>query len=1122
MKSKMINSNFKIFIVALFFAISIQMSAGNLFAQSVFTSGTGTVQNPYVISTVEQLDAVRNHLSNHFILANDIDIQGAEWVRLGNSINRFTGTLDGKGYTVKNYKIDRSGAEAWEEKQDVGLFGFMGAGSKITNLNITGADVKGGSNVGLLAGRSDGGIIENIRVSGVVYGEDNVGGLVGLIRFAAIVNESYSNARVTGNEQAGGLVGSNYQGEIHNSTSEATVFGGSGYGGLVGSNSGLLINGKSYGAVSGIVSWSSGGAGGLVGYNYGEIRNSYSKSILVQGTSGVGGLVGSNNGLVIHSFSTSIITGSSYEIGGLVGVNGGTIEQCYSIADLTGAVSIGGLVGRNGNFGSNDGAIIKNSYAIGNIRATSVLAGSTDSFIGGAIGYKYFGVAENVYFVGRLESPLDEKTDIAMGSTINSVWNSSLNPNYIRSGALGLNETEMRDLNNYLSLGWDFAEIWDIAEGSFPFLRSVLTETIPGIMNDWQFEIQVSSETGFYSHFQSVFFGQSRDATDGFDLNVDVPLPPPAPLETIRAYIRNHDMANILGDEFKMDIRAAKDITKVPEVWRIEIEKPDAGDINVSIRRPLGLDLPFAVHDGTEWHVVRYGDLSLSLVHDGSSNLILGVEVGDLTPPQLNIETTLSGAAIWDTSVERNIAWTAFDENYLESVLVEVSDDNGSSWSEIYLGLDSDVSWIPPSVAINENIKFRVTASDRVGLITQYVSEYPITVASKSQILSFESGWQLVGAPFSAIDILNSTFQPSTYRYGWDNLYVETSFYQPFRGYWLGSTTIGEDIIAGTVTEESITTNLYEGWNLFASPMLRTTYLDSIKVRNLDLNETLSFIDAVMNGWITYPYEYANKQYVVAEEFVPFSGYWIGLLVDQVEVQIPIHRYRESDVLQKNEFTPYIYLTVSGNSLEQTLKLNTELVEFYPIPPPTPTGNYVGLVGAETQLGSLYLSSSISKEKNEYTLIDRDSSQEVYQISWHEQSNPYLDVTLLMPDGSTYPLSTSGYVTWASGKPTIITTPKTTSIIDELDIPNEVTLNQNYPNPFNPSTTVTFSIPEATNVRLEVFSVTGQRLAVLLDGYMAAGSHNVNYDASKLSSGVYIYRLTTKDGILTRSMTLIK
>jgi hypothetical protein len=68
-------------------------------------------------------------------------------------------------------------------------------------------------------------------------------------------------------------------------------------------------------------------------------------------------------------------------------------------------------------------------------------------------------------------------------------------------------------------------------------------------------------------------------------------------------------------------------------------------------------------------------------------------------------------------------------------------------------------------------------------------------------------------------------------------------------------------------------------------------------------------------------------------------------------------------------------------------------------------------------------------------------------------------------------------------------------------------LSQNYPNPFNPSTKINFSLAVDSKVSLKVFNVLGQEVTSLLNGNLTAGSHQLNFDASALNSGVYLYRI---------------
>lgn len=94
--------------------------------------------------------------------------------------------------------------------------------------------------------------------------------------------------------------------------------------------------------------------------------------------------------------------------------------------------------------------------------------------------------------------------------------------------------------------------------------------------------------------------------------------------------------------------------------------------------------------------------------------------------------------------------------------------------------------------------------------------------------------------------------------------------------------------------------------------------------------------------------------------------------------------------------------------------------------------------------------------------------------------------------------------------------------VDETDVPLVFALNQNYPNPFNPSTAITYSVPTTGKVMLNVYTITGQLVATLVDDVKAPGVHTVTFDASRMASGVYIYRLVADGFTQTHKMTLVK
>ena len=228
------------------------------------TDGDGTSSNPYVVTTLDELQAVQGNLSAEYILGNNINASetdiwnsGAGFTPIGNLSNTFLGNFYGQGFSVDGLYIHRPNTDY------VGLFGRVNS-SDIKNIGVTNLDIQGADSVGGLVGLSIGSNITNSYASGVVSGDYSVGGLVGLNKNTTI-EKSYSNSNVSGDESVGGLAGYNRDSSnITESYSNSSVTGDYYVGGLLGYNVGSSNIKKSYS--SGSVSGNS-DVGGLLGYN---------------------------------------------------------------------------------------------------------------------------------------------------------------------------------------------------------------------------------------------------------------------------------------------------------------------------------------------------------------------------------------------------------------------------------------------------------------------------------------------------------------------------------------------------------------------------------------------------------------------------------------------------------------------------------------------------------------------------------------------------------------------------------------------------------------------------------------------------------------------------------------
>jgi hypothetical protein len=119
--------------------------------------------------------------------------------------------------------------------------------------------------------------------------------------------------------------------------------------------------------------------------------------------------------------------------------------------------------------------------------------------------------------------------------------------------------------------------------------------------------------------------------------------------------------------------------------------------------------------------------------------------------------------------------------------------------------------------------------------------------------------------------------------------------------------------------------------------------------------------------------------------------------------------------------------------------------------------------------------------------------------------------------------SAGNFYSWAGYKVLLRYRFNTTDVAHSgSEIPTQYELTQNYPNPFNPSTTIQYALPQRSHVTLTVFNTLGQQVTQLVNGEFEPGNHEVKFDGSNLSSGVYFYRIQAGEFIQTRKLLLLR
>jgi hypothetical protein len=96
------------------------------------------------------------------------------------------------------------------------------------------------------------------------------------------------------------------------------------------------------------------------------------------------------------------------------------------------------------------------------------------------------------------------------------------------------------------------------------------------------------------------------------------------------------------------------------------------------------------------------------------------------------------------------------------------------------------------------------------------------------------------------------------------------------------------------------------------------------------------------------------------------------------------------------------------------------------------------------------------------------------------------------------------------------------SSVGKPDLPTQFILNQNYPNPFNPTTTINYSVPKSGIVKIKVYDLLGREVATIVNENKPAGNYNIEFNASKLTSGIYFYRMEAGSFSQTKKLLLLK
>lgn len=1199
---------------SVFFLLLIILAVSTSINAQFSGEGTGTEQNPYVITNVDQLQEMNNDLSAYYELGNDIDAsstvnwnegEGFRPIGAPNLSNPFKGSLDGKGFTISGlfinhpawYPVSQSESYAYY----VGLFGEIGREGKLSNLGVENADINVSGSIGFVGGivARNSGILNNVYIKGLVgkRGTDDIGGLV-YENFGTIEN-CYTDLEIIGSG-IGGIAYKN-NGSIKNSSAKGSIEG-KDYplGGLVATNEGTILGSQFNGTVLGKNSYSKVyHIGGLVGFNIGTgiIDSSFSIGN-VSGDYRVGGLVGTNGGTITNSYAEGDVKGDSLNgqfIGGLVGVNGingiagynytsGTIEDSYAktnvigfssvgglaganlwesvisnshvIGEIKGEATTGGLVGQNigneqdgfalikksysiitsgggsGFVGSNSG-FISNSYALGNLINGSGFVGSNDGIISNS--YALGNVINGSGFVGinDLEGNISNSFSYLTvnngsgfasqndGTIDNSYWGFEKSRQLFGIGTEWGGTSTIKSLNKSEIVmqasfsGWDFSEIWTINDGeTLPWLKGV-------------------SKDSLISPINIPFSGSGNGTQDDPYLITNI-----EELQEMQNDIfASYELANDIDASETINWNDGKGFYPVGAFLGI-FNGNDFSINELNINRPGMFDVGLFSQTGDSAKVKNLRVTKINIRSDKRYvGGISGINYGLIT--NSHVQGEISGLQYVGGLVGFNLRSSIITNSSSEiSIFGEGNVFGSSNWSITggLTGFNSgkiSESFVLGTVTSNGESTGGLAGSNS-GTIENSYSEADVTGTD-------ETGG-LIGTLSGNGKIINSyatgSVQGNEFKAGFIGVSTSTDK-TLINNYWnINTTGFDEGVGEGDSIGVSGLTN---------SQMRQQSFFidwDFIEVWTIREGETFPYLTE--NPQNPAPGLYINKAPIVNEPLgeltllEDFESANIAVLdsifsdADQDTVTYQISKITSNilAVIQQDTLIISSVKDSSGSALVIIRAFDQEELEVFDTLKVqiTPVNDLPYQIELPDTLSFSSGEKIVYGYQQNFSDVEDDYTDLIFSVSTAPS-----EIIANLIEGDSVEVFSPSFTGFGSLKFTVTDTEGgafETSIVIEVVIatsnelenstPKEYTLNQNYPNPFNPSSTIMFGIPVEADVKLEIYNLLGQKVKTLLNKKLKAGYHTTQFDASSLSSGMYIYRIQAGDFVQTKKMMLIK
>ena len=420
-------------------------------------------------------------------------------------------------------------------------------------------------------------------------------------------------------------------------------------------------------------------------------------------------------------------------------------------------------------------------------------------------------------------------------------------------------------------------------------------------------------------------------------------------------------------------------------------------------------------------------------------------------------------------------------------------------------------------------------------------------IHAESQTLSLNSGWNIFSlavtpnGSIDMLDILNPVLADldKVLDEGGNSIVKLFGNWQNSIGNWTSTegyyiklknaTTVS---IAGNPISTPLCINVNTGWNIISYPCLQNPQDALVVFQNL-INDgyLVKVIDESGNSIFKLFGNWLNS----IGDLQPGKGYYVkvntnsqvcidcpgqGFMPKMVESTVPLKPKHFTIEDKKNPYKPMSIYLVGAEVNGVTLETGDEVAVF--------DGNQlVGASVVQSKLGKYEPLEIIARMSDGDNNGFREGNALTFKV-WQQGMNEEADiasseVAFIDPETgkNALPIAFKGLGTAIVE----IKSDAKTTVADQL--PKSFDLEQNYPNPFNPTTSISYSLPEAANVKLEVYNINGSRVRTLYNGAQSAGNHVIEWsgvddNGMKVASGIYLYRMSAKNFVQIKKMILSK